>query len=103
MKERDTRQNLHSSKQILRKRQCTDFQADVRSEQSVTEIADDDAEGETDEEYEGSPEELAAMLHKLREAGALRDPGKDGTLDGLEVEAEDQVDWGESGDEDGGS
>ena len=63
----------------------------------------DDAEGETDEEYEGSPEELAAMLHKLREAGALRDPGKDGTLDGLEVEAEDQVDWGESGDEDGGS
>ncbi|EJF61148.1 hypothetical protein DICSQDRAFT_106143 [Dichomitus squalens LYAD-421 SS1] len=68
------------------------------------EWGDDDAEGETDDEYEGSPEELAAMLQKLREAGALRDPVKDGVLGGTEGVDEEQVDWGESGDEeDGGS
>ena len=39
------------------------------------------------------------MLQKLREAGALRDPG-DGVFAGLEGPREDQVDWGESGDED---
>nr|VWO95257.1 Tubulin alpha chain [Ganoderma boninense] len=66
---------------------------------NAEEWGDDDAEGETDEEYEGSPEELAAMLQKLREAGALRDPGKDGALRGLGALDEEQVDWGESGDE----
>ncbi|KAI1795138.1 hypothetical protein LXA43DRAFT_993619 [Ganoderma leucocontextum] len=69
---------------------------------NADEWGDDDAEGETDEEYEGSPEELAAMLQKLREAGALRDPGKDGALGGLDGLDEEQVDWGESGDEEGG-
>lgn len=66
---------------------------------NADEWGDDDAEGETDEEYEGSPEELAAMLQKLREAGALRDPGRDGALGGLRALDEEQVDWGESGDE----
>ena len=61
------------------------------------EWGDEDAEGETDEEYEGSPEELAAMLQKLREAGALRNPEKSSALAGLD---EEQIDWGESGDED---
>ena len=59
---------------------------------------EEDADGETDEEYEERPEELAVMLQKLREAGALRDLGKDGVLAG----EDEQVDWGESGDEDDG-
>ncbi|RPD67279.1 hypothetical protein L226DRAFT_499328 [Lentinus tigrinus ALCF2SS1-7] len=63
---------------------------------------DEDAEGETDDEYEGSPEELATMLQKLREAGALRDPRMDSALGGYNVADEEQVDWGDSGDEDGG-
>ena len=67
------------------------------------EWGDEDAEGETDDEYEDRPEELAAMLQKLREAGALRDPGNDGALSGYAGADEEQVDWGESGDEvDGG-
>ncbi|KAI0638080.1 hypothetical protein C8Q77DRAFT_1275974 [Trametes polyzona] len=59
---------------------------------------EEDAEGETDEEYEGNPEVIAAMLQKLREAGALRDSGADGA-------EEEQVDWGDSGgeDDDGGT
>ncbi|KAI0650337.1 hypothetical protein C8Q79DRAFT_902962 [Trametes meyenii] len=61
---------------------------------------EEDAEGETDEEYEGDPEVLAAMLEKLREAGALRDPGRvDSPLVGYRGTEEDQVDWGDSGGE----
>ncbi|KAH9853590.1 hypothetical protein C2E23DRAFT_699373, partial [Lenzites betulinus] len=62
---------------------------------------DEDAEGETDEEYEAeeSPEVLAAMLQKLRDAGALRDPVLDSNLAGHGVADEDQVDWGDSGGE----
>ncbi|OSC96825.1 hypothetical protein PYCCODRAFT_1420538 [Trametes coccinea BRFM310] len=59
----------------------------------------EDAEGETDEEFEGDPEALAAMLQKLREAGALRDPGADSAIRGLGGVEEEQVDWGESGGE----
>ncbi|KAI0324948.1 hypothetical protein GY45DRAFT_1330967 [Cubamyces sp. BRFM 1775] len=67
------------------------------------EWGNEDAEGETDEEFEGDPEVLAAMLQKLREAGALRDPGTDSALAGLEGAEEEQVDWGDSGGEDGGT
>ncbi|RDX55510.1 hypothetical protein OH76DRAFT_1551941, partial [Lentinus brumalis] len=63
---------------------------------------DEDAEGETDDEYEGSPEELAAMLQKLREAGALRDPRGDSALAGYSGADDEQVDWGDSGDEEDG-
>ncbi|KAI0750786.1 hypothetical protein C8Q80DRAFT_531266 [Daedaleopsis nitida] len=63
---------------------------------------DEDAEGETDDDYDDRPEELAAMLQKLREAGALRDPGADGVLIGYGGADDEQVDWGESGDEDDG-
>ena len=82
----------------------SDEEADIAATAAAFDInadewGDDDAEGETDEEYEGSPEELAAMLQKLREAGALRDPGRDGALGGLGALDEEQVDWGESGDE----
>ncbi|KAI0677146.1 hypothetical protein C8Q78DRAFT_1065765 [Trametes maxima] len=62
---------------------------------------EEDAEGETDEEYEGDPEVLAAMLEKLREAGALRDPGVDCALAGYGGLDEEQVDWGDSGGEEG--
>jgi len=62
-------------------------------------LGDEDAEGETDEEYmEENTEDLATLLGKLREAGALRDPRGDGHLVGVE---DDQVDWGESDDEAG--
>ncbi|KAI0353558.1 hypothetical protein OH77DRAFT_1407052 [Trametes cingulata] len=60
---------------------------------------EEDAEGETDEEYEGDPEVLAAMLQKLREAGALRDPGADSALAAYGGADEEQVDWGDSGGE----
>jgi len=61
-------------------------------------LGDEDAEGETDDEYvEENPEDLAVLLERLREAGALRDPRGDGLLAGME--AEDQVDWGESDEE----
>ncbi len=62
---------------------------------------DEDAEGETDDEYESRPEELAAMLQKLRDAGALRHPGGDGV--GYGGADDEQVDWGDSGEEDGGT
>lgn len=59
---------------------------------------DEDAEGDTDDEYvEESPENVAAMLEKLRQAGALRDPGEDGRI--ALGDDEEQVDWGDSGDE----
>ncbi|KAI0832319.1 hypothetical protein BC628DRAFT_1305701, partial [Trametes gibbosa] len=65
------------------------------------EWGDEDAEGETDEEFESeSPEALAAMLQKLRDAGALRDPALGGSLVGPDIADEDQVDWGDSGGED---
>ncbi|KAI0776123.1 hypothetical protein BD413DRAFT_677249 [Trametes elegans] len=60
---------------------------------------DEDADGETDEEQDRDPELLAAMLQKLREAGALRDPGADSTLAGYAGADEEQVDWGDSGGE----
>ena len=61
---------------------------------------DEDAEGETDDEYvEESAENVAAMLEKLRQAGALRDPSGDGRIAVGEEEDEEQVDWGDSGDE----
>ena len=63
---------------------------------------DEDAEGETDDDYEGDPEELAVMLQKLREAGALRDTQTDSALSGLNGADEEQVDWGDSGEEDDG-
>ncbi|KAH9938252.1 uncharacterized protein B0H18DRAFT_1205524 [Fomitopsis serialis] len=52
-------------------------------------LLDEDAEGETDDELEAGPEDLAVLLEQLRQAGALRDPEGD----------EEQVDWGDSGDE----
>ncbi|OCH92889.1 hypothetical protein OBBRIDRAFT_772500 [Obba rivulosa] len=63
------------------------------------EPSDEDAEGETDEEYEGDPEQLAALLEKLRQAGALRDPNADGALASLGDPDDEQVDWGDSADE----
>ncbi|KAH9844201.1 uncharacterized protein C8Q71DRAFT_697197 [Rhodofomes roseus] len=62
-------------------------------------LCDEDAEGETDDEYEAAPEDLAVLLEQLRQAGALRDPGADGRLTGMGEGDEEQVDWGESGDE----
>ncbi|THH27280.1 hypothetical protein EUX98_g6899 [Antrodiella citrinella] len=64
------------------------------------ELGDDDAEGETDDELgeEVNPEELAGMLDKLRQAGALRDTSGDGHLAGT-MDDEDQVDWGDSDNE----
>lgn len=59
---------------------------------------DEDAEGDTDDEYvEESAENVAAMLEKLRQAGALRDPSGDGRI--ALGDDEEQVDWGDSGDE----
>ncbi|KAI9001111.1 hypothetical protein BD414DRAFT_404251 [Trametes punicea] len=60
----------------------------------------EDAEGETDEEFEGNPEMVAAMLQKLREAGALRDPAADSALAGYGTLDDEQVDWGDSGGDD---
>lgn len=58
-------------------------------------LGDEDAEGETDEEYEDDARHLAALLETLRESGALRG-------DSLAHEDEDeQVDWGEYAQEDG--
>ncbi|CAL1700908.1 unnamed protein product [Somion occarium] len=63
------------------------------------EWGDEDAEGETDDEYvEESAENVAAMLEKLRQAGVLRDPSSDGRVS-LAVDEDEQVDWGDSGDE----
>lgn len=66
------------------------------------ELGDEDAEGETDdelgEEEDVKPEDLAVMLEKLRDAGALRDASRDSRLAGT-VDDEDQVDWGDSEDE----
>ena len=64
-------------------------------------LSDEDAEGETDDEAEAAPEDLAVLLEQLRQAGALRDPGADGPLDGVVEGDEEQVDWGESDDEQG--
>lgn len=81
------------------------------------ELGDEDAEGETDdgedfEEEEGwgdeaapgrssaqSPEALAALLEQLRRDGALRDPGGDLRFNHLAANDEEQVDWGDSADE----
>lgn len=86
------------------------------------ELGDEDAEGETDDgegEFEGddevwgeedmaavvdgssaqSPEALAAILEQLRQAGALRDPGLDSHFGGAPPADDDQVDWGDSADE----
>ena len=64
-------------------------------------LSDEDAEGETDDEAEAAPEDLAVLLEQLRQAGALRDPGADGPLAGVVEGDEEQVDWGESDDEQG--
>ncbi|KAH9951677.1 hypothetical protein B0H21DRAFT_186256 [Amylocystis lapponica] len=73
--------------------------------------ADDDAQGEGPEvnvqldddgsgdEVEHGAEDLAVLLDKLRQAGALRNPAADRMLAGFD-EDEEQLDWGESGDED---
>lgn len=82
------------------------------------ELGDEDAEGETDDgeevdfddeawdQEEGAPsgggppqqnaEALAVLLEQLRQAGALRGTG----LSRVPVTDEDQVDWGDSADED---
>ncbi|KAJ3475977.1 hypothetical protein NLI96_g11472 [Meripilus lineatus] len=62
-------------------------------------LVDEDAEGETDdEEYEEeNVEDLAGILEKLRQAGALRDPVDSSFLDGQGDD--DQVDWGDSDNE----
>lgn len=75
-------------------------------------LGDEDADGETDDgegdyefddEGEGAeedvkdPEALAKLLEQLRQAGALRDPGRDSQLPGLDDE--EQVDWGDSEEE----
>lgn len=62
---------------------------------------DEDAEGETDDEADQGPEDLTVLLEKLREAGALRDPATNRVLARL-GEDEEQLDWGDSGDEDEG-
>ncbi|OBZ70030.1 hypothetical protein A0H81_09902 [Grifola frondosa] len=66
-------------------------------------LGDEDAEGETDDEYEAEPEDLAVLLEKLRQAGALRDPGADSALARYGDPDEEQIDWGESEDEDVGA
>lgn len=63
-------------------------------------LGDEDAEGETDDEFAGDPEQLAALLEGLRQAGALRDPAPDGILAALGDPDDEQVDWGDSADED---
>ncbi|TCD70837.1 hypothetical protein EIP91_001527 [Steccherinum ochraceum] len=65
------------------------------------ELGDEDAEGETDDEMgeEPNPEELAAMLQKLREAGALRDTSANSRLATTVLDEEEQVDWGDSDDD----
>ncbi len=73
--------------------------AESGDEEGEEDWGDEDAEGETDEEYEKDPEVLAAMLQKLRDAGALRDPGADSAFAGYGVADDEQVDWGESGGE----
>lgn len=76
------------------------------------ELGEEDAEGETDDgegdfefddEAEGEgelkdPETLAKILEELRQAGALRDPEHDRRLSTL-ADEDEQVDWGDSGDE----
>ena len=79
------------------------------------ELGDDDAEGETDDgeddfefedevdggpDAEKDPEAVARLLEQLRQAGALRDPGSGSQLTELDGENEDQVDWGDSAEED---
>ncbi|KZT74288.1 hypothetical protein DAEQUDRAFT_720449 [Daedalea quercina L-15889] len=81
-----------------------DGKTDARLQVGVTSpyddgLLDEDAEGETDDEAEAAPEDLAVLLEQLRKAGALRDPGADGQLEGMVDGDEEQVDWGESGDE----
>lgn len=77
------------------------------------ELGDEDAEGETDDgEFEDDydeedqnpvepskkdPEALAKILEQLRREGALRDPGADSRF-GVDDD-EEQVDWGDSGDD----
>ncbi|KAI0347188.1 hypothetical protein BDW22DRAFT_1387206 [Trametopsis cervina] len=84
----------------------TDLARKAFESQFDYELGDEDAEGETDEEYEEDeeegpdaaskdPEALAKLLQELRQAGALRGPRRDGPL----VDDEEQVDWGDSGDE----
>ena len=77
------------------------------------ELGDEDADGETDDgedgfefddEVEGNdseakdPEALAKLLEQLRQAGALRDPGGDTQLADF-AGNDEQVDWGDSADE----
>jgi len=61
------------------------------------ELGDEDAEGETDDEMceEVPPEDVAVMLVKLRQAGALQDASVDRHLAST-MDDEDQVDWGDS-------
>jgi len=77
------------------------------------ELGDEDADGETDEgEYEDdveedqdatkqNPEVLAKLLEELRQAGALRDPRRASQLNAIGGDDEEQVDWGDSSNEDG--
>lgn len=60
-------------------------------------LVDEDAEGETDEEFEENAENLVGILEKLRQAGALQDPGENRLMEGQEED--DQVDWGDSDNE----
>ncbi|KAI0081675.1 hypothetical protein K474DRAFT_1671594 [Panus rudis PR-1116 ss-1] len=63
------------------------------------EWGEEDAEGETDEEYvEENAEHIAAMLEQLRRAGALRDPSGDGRI-AFQGDDDDKVDWGEEEEE----
>lgn len=53
-------------------------------------LGDEDAEGETDEEYEDDAQRVASLLETLRQSGALR-----ADVLVLENDEDDQVDWGD--------
>lgn len=63
-------------------------------------LSDQDAEGETDDEWEENPEDLVVLLERLRQVGALRDPAVNETLASFGDGDDERVDWGDSGDED---
>jgi len=77
----------------------SDDEGHVDREEFNDGLSNEDAEGETDDELEGRPEDLAMLLEQLRQAGALRDPGADGPLASLADGDDERVDWGDSGGE----
>ncbi|KZT12549.1 uncharacterized protein LAESUDRAFT_718816 [Laetiporus sulphureus 93-53] len=62
-------------------------------------LCDEDAEGETDDEFQAEPEDIATLLEQLRQAGALRDPRAASALPGFADGDDEEVDWGDSSEE----